>query len=210
MPFTILLADDHSVVRHGLKALIAHEGFTVVGEASDGHEAVNLAERLRPNLALLDIAMPLLNGVDAAREITKVSPSTKVIILTIYEGDTYVLRALQAGVKGYVLKSSPAEDVVKAIREVASGKIYLAPEVSQTVVNAYLTKSELPPNPLTPREIEVLQLICEGRRAKEIAVTLGITVKAAESHRTRIMEKLNINHTAGLIRYAVSQGLTHI
>ena len=207
MSLRILLADDHGIFRQGVKALLEREGFRVDGEAADGHTAIQMASQLTPDVVVVDLAMPLLNGLDAAREITRVSPRTRTILLTMHAEDPYVARALQAGVRGYVLKSQAAEDLVQAIREVARGAVYLSPGVSQTVVEAYLTKRDLPTDPLTPREHQVLQLIAEGKTTKEVASLLGVSVKTAESHRMRIMTKLDIHETAGLVRYAIRQGL---
>ncbi len=207
MSLHILLADDHLIVRQGLKVLLEREGFTVVGEASDGREAVRLAQELRPDIAMLDLTMPLLNGIDAGRAILQASPKTKIVLLTMHTEDHYVLEALRGGIKGYVLKTKSAEELVQAIQEVSMGKLYLTPGVSEAVVQAYLAKTDLPPEPLSLREREVLQLIAEGKTTKEVAVVLGISVKTAESHRTRIMEKLDIHQTASLVRYAIRRGL---
>lgn len=207
MSLHILLADDHLIVRQGLKVLLEREGFTVVGEACDGREAVRLAQELCPDIALLDLTMPLLNGVDAGRAILQTSPKTKVVLLTMHTENHYVLDALRAGIKGYVLKTKAAEELVQAIQEVSLGKLYLTPGVSEVVVQAYLAKTDLPPEPLSPREREVLQLIAEGKTSKEVAVVLGISVKTAESHRSRMMEKLNVHETASLVRYAIKRGL---
>ena len=207
MSIQVLLADDHLIVRQGLKALLEREGFTVVGEAVDGHEAVRLAQALHPDVAVLDLAMPLLNGLDTAREILRISPRTRTILLTMHPEDHCIFEALRAGVEGYVLKTQAAEDLVRAIREVFRGMIYLSPGVSRAVVQAYLAKTDLPPDPLAPRERQVLQLVAEGKTTKEIAVLLGISVKTAESYRTRIMQKLDIHETAGLVRYAIRRGL---
>lgn len=207
MSLRILLADDHGIFRQGVKALLEREGFRVDGEAADGHTAIQLASQLTPDVVVVDLAMPLLNGLDAAREISRVSPRTRTILLTMHAEDPYVARALQAGIRGYVLKSQAAEDLVQAIREVARGAVYLSPGVSQTVVEAYLAKRDLPADPLTPREHQVLQLIAEGKTTKEVAALLGVSVKTAESHRMRIMTKLDIHETAGLVRYAIRQGL---
>jgi DNA-binding NarL/FixJ family response regulator len=207
MSLHILLADDHLIVRQGLKLLLEREGFNVVGEACDGRESVRLAQELRPDIALLDLTMPLLNGVDAGRAILQTCPKTKVVLLTIHTEQHYVLDALRAGIKGYVLKTKAAEELIRAIQEVSLGKLYLTPGVSEVVVQAYLAKTDLPPEPLSPREREVLQLIAEGKSTKEVAVVLGISVKTAESHRTRMMEKLNVHETASLVRYAIKRGL---
>ena len=207
MSIRILLADDHTIFRQGVRALLEREGFHVAGEAADGHAVIQMAAQLTPDVAVVDLAMPMLNGLDAAREITRASPRTRTILLTMHTEDPYVARALQAGIRGYVLKSQAAEDLVQAIREVARGAVYLSPGISQTVVEAYLAKRDLPPDPLTSREHQVLQLIAEGKTTKEVAVLLGVSVKTAESHRMRIMTKLDIHETAGLVRYAIRQGL---
>ena len=203
----VLLADDHVVVRQGLKVLLEREGFHVVAEASDGQQAVQLAKQFQPDVAVLDVAMPILNGVDAAREIQKVSEKTKPIILTMHTESHYILEGLQAGAKGFVMKTHAAEDLVQAIREASRGRTYLSPEVSQTVVQAYQDKIDIRPEPLSPRERQVLQLIAEGKSTKEVAGLLNISVKTAETHRTRIMEKLDVHETAGLVRYAIRRGM---
>ena len=203
----VLIADDHPLIRQGLRTLLEQHGFTVVAEASDGREATQLAQELEPDVAVLDLAMPLLNGLDAAREITRASRRTKTIVVTVHTADQYVLAALQAGVRGYVLKSQATAELVQAIQEVMRGGRYLSPGVSEAVVQAYLRKTDLPADPLTPREREVLQLIAEGKTTKDIAGLLGLSVKTVESHRTRLMEKLDIRQTAGLVRYAIRRGL---
>ena len=207
MSLRILLADDHEIVRDGLRALLERDGFTVVGEASDGREAVKVAQDQQPDVAVLDLSMPSLNGVDAAKEIARVSPKTKAVLLTVHAEDQYVLTALRAGISGYVLKTKATADLVQAIKEVSLGKTYLSPGVSGAVVQAYLAKTDIPPDPLSSRERQVLQLIAEGKTTKEVATILIISVKTAESHRTRIMQKLDIHETASLVRYAVRQGL---
>ncbi len=203
----VLLADDHGLIRQGLKALLEGQGFQVVGEASDGQEMLRTAEKTRPDVAILDIRMPVLNGVDAARGLKKSSPSTKIIILTQHDENQYVTEALHAGAKGYVLKSQGAEDLVHAIREVCRGAVYLSPRISHTVVGAYLSKSADSPDALSGRERQVLQLVGEGKSTKDIAMQLGISVKTAESHRARLMKKLDIHETASLVRYAIRRGL---
>ena len=207
MPLRILLADDHLIFRQSLKGLLEREGFQIIGEAADGQEAVRRVRDLSPDVAVLDLAMPLLNGLDAAREIVRASPRTRPILLTMHTEDPYVMEALRAGIKGYVLKTQPSTDLVQAIQEVSRGRIYLSPGNSRTVVDAYLAKTELPPDPLSPREREVLQLVAEGKTTKEIARLLGVSVKTAENHRTRIMAKLDIHETAGLVRYAIRHGI---
>ena len=207
MSLQIILADDHPIIRQGFKAILEREGFEVVGEASDGHEASRLAQTLRPDVAVLDLSMPGLNGLDAARAVLRVSPRTKTILLTVHTEDQYVLGALQAGIKGYVLKTQAITEVVQAIQQVARGGVYLSPAVAEAVVQAYLAKTELPLDLLTPREREVVQLIAEGRTTKEIADVLGMSVKTAESHRANLMKKLDIHQIAGLVRYAIRRGL---
>jgi two-component system response regulator NreC len=207
MAISILLADDHQIVRQGLRVLLEREGFDVIGEAADGHEAVTLAGRLRPQVAVVDFMMPRLNGLDAAVQIQRISPGTKTILLTMYTEDRYVLEAFRSGLRGYVIKTQAAADVVQAIREVLREAVYLSPGISRTVIDAYRSKTDLPVDPLTPREREVLQLVAEGQTTKEIASTLGLSVKTADTHRSKIMRKLEIHDTAGLVRYAIRRGL---
>jgi DNA-binding NarL/FixJ family response regulator len=206
MSLRILLADDHVIVRQGIRNLLTQAGYDVVGEATDGREAVQLARDLHPDIALLDLAMPLLNGIDAAREIRKVSGQTKPILLTMQNEGPYVTEAFRAGVKGYVLKTQGTKDLCEAIREVARGSIYVSPSLSETTLGTP-AESVLPPDPLTPREREILQLIAEGKSSKEAADILGISFHTVESHRTRMMSKLAIHTRAGLVRYAIRQGL---
>ena len=203
----ILLCDDHAVVRQGLRALLEREKFEVSAEAANGYEAVRLARDSCPDVAILDIAMPVLNGLDAAREIRRACPKSKVLLLTMYTEDRYVLEALRAGIHGYILKSHAATELIQAIQQVCQGKVYLSPGISQAVVEAYLAKTDIPPEPLSHREREVLQLVAEGKTTKEVARFLGVSVKTAESHRTRIMQKLDIHETANLVRYAIRRGL---
>ena len=205
----ILLADDHGVVREAIRALLEQQGFQVVGEAADGLEAVRLAEKFKPRVAVLDLSMPLLNGVEASREIARISPQTRIIILTMYKEDQYVLEALRAGVFGYLLKTSAAKDLVEAIRQVSHGTVYLSPEISQTIIKAYRAGTEPVSTHLSLRESQVLQLVAEGKTTKEIASVLGIGVKTASSHRTRLMRKLDVHETAGLVRCAIRLGLVH-
>jgi len=210
MAVRVVLADDHSVVREALALLLAGAGFDVVGQASDGHEAVRLARDLQPDVAVLDVVMPLLNGLDAGREIQATSPRTKTLLLTSRHDEGLVMEAIQAGIRGCVLKTYQAKELIRAIGEVAAGGVYLSPELSRCVVEAYRSRTALPVDPLTARERQVLQLIAEGKRTREIAALLGISVKTAESHRTHITNKLGISQTAGLVRYAIERGLTVI
>jgi two-component system, NarL family, response regulator NreC len=208
MPTRILLADDHVIFRQGLRSLLEQAGMAVIGEASDGHEALRIAQAQRPDVAVLDIAMPHLNGLETARRLRETMPQTRSVVLTMHTEDPYVLEAMQAGVVGYVLKTQAAADIVQAIRDVHQGGMYLSSRVSRTVVKAYLTRSELPSDPLTTREREILQLIAEGQTTKEIAWRLGLSGKTVESHRINLMRKLNIHETATLVRYAIRRGLT--
>jgi DNA-binding NarL/FixJ family response regulator len=207
MSMKIVLADDHRVVREGLKALLVGQGFDVVGEAPDGREALRQVEHHQPDIAVLDLSMPQLNGVDAARTIVRRWPRTRTLLLTIHSEDPYVIDALRAGVRGYVLKTQAGTELAEAIREVGLGGVYLSPGISRAVVNASLGEGETPPDPLSPREREVLQLVAEGKPNKQIASDLGISVKTVESHRSRLTQKLDIHDTAGLVRYAIRQGM---
>jgi two-component system, NarL family, response regulator NreC len=203
----LLLADDHVMMRDGLRTILNEEGFKVVGEASDGLEAVRLGQSLEADVAILDISMPLLNGIDAAREILRSSPKTKIIILTMYTDDRYVLASLRAGISGFVLKSKASSSLVQAIHAVRNGEVYLSSGISKAVVDAFLAKDDNPADPLSGREREVLQLIAEGKNTKEIGCILGISTKTTDSHRANIMHKLHIPEVAGLVRYAVREGL---
>jgi two-component system, NarL family, response regulator NreC len=207
MPLRILIADDHAIVRQGFRALLERAGFDVVGEAVDGHESVRLAGELRPDIALLDVSMPLLNGLEAGRAIQQVRADTHVVLLTMHAEDHMMAAALRAGIRGYVLKSQAAEDLVRAIHAVARHEIYLSPGISQFVVDAYIKGESAPVDPLAPRERQVLQLVAEGKRSKEIGLILGLSTKTAESYRARVMEKLDIHDTAGLVRYAIRRNL---
>jgi DNA-binding NarL/FixJ family response regulator len=207
MPVHVLLVDDHQIIRDGMKAFLEREGYKVNAEAQNGQEAIRLAQKVRPDVVVLDISMPLLNGLDAAREILRNAPATKTILLTMHEEKAFVLEGLRIGVKGFVTKTHAAEDLVQAIRHALQGKTYLSPEVSQTVIEAYQTNDGLERDPITPRERQVLQLVAEGKTAKEVGQVLNISTKTAETHRARIMEKLNIHETAGLVRYAIRSGL---
>jgi len=210
MPLKILLADDHQIVRQGLRTLLEQKGFSVVGEAGDGLEAVKMAKNQHPDIAVLDLSMPLLNGVDAARQIKQDEPSTKSILLTMHTDEQYVLDAIRAGCSGYILKSEAATDLVKAIQDVSKGLTHLSSRVSKSVVQGYLDNNQPRTDPLSPRERQVLQLIAEGKTTKEIATLLEVSVKTADAHRTSLMKKLDIHGTAELVRYAIRTGLVQI
>jgi two-component system, NarL family, response regulator NreC len=205
MSIRVLLADGQRIIRKALRALLEQAGFEVLGEAWDSRGAANMAGELRPEVAILDL--PVASGVEAARSMQQLSPKTEQVLLTSETEEQRVLEALRAGIKGYVLKSQAATDLFQAIREVARGAIYLSPAVSRVVVQAWQDKVDLPRDPLTSRAREVLRLVAEGRTTKEIAQTLGLSVKTAESHRSRIMGRLGIHDTAGLVRYAIRRGL---
>jgi two-component system, NarL family, response regulator NreC len=203
----VLLADDHQIFRQGLRELLENAGHEIVGEAADGREALKLARSLAPDVAVLDVSMPLLNGLDAACELRRMAPDTKTVLLTMYTDSCYVLQALRSGTKGYVLKTQAADDLISAIRAVVRGEMYLSPGISASVVDAYLHKTDEPHDPLTLRERQILQLVAEGNSTKDIANLLNISFKTAESHRSRTMKKLDIHDVAGLVRYAISRGL---
>jgi DNA-binding NarL/FixJ family response regulator len=207
MSHRVLLADDHAIVRNGIKHILIQEGFVVVGEASNGREAVQMTKGLLPDVAILDFSMPLLNGIDAARQIREVAPRTKTLLLTMYKDESYVLRALRAGINGYVVKTQAAPDLVEAIRSILHGGLYLSPVISESVVKAALIQNERELDPLTPREREVLQLIAEGKSNKQISRELEMSVKTVDSHRRNLMVKLDIHETAGLVRYAIRTGV---
>jgi two-component system response regulator NreC len=208
MPIHLLLADDHQLVRQGLRVLLEQAGMVVLGEAADGLEALQLAHTHPPDVAILDIAMPHLNGLETARRLREAVPQTKIIVLTMHTEEAYVLEALQAGAGGYVLKTQAAVDIVQAIHTVIQGAIYVSPRIMHAVVQAYLHGATLPLDPLTSREREIVQRIAEGQTTKEIAVDLELSVKTVESHRVNLMRKLDIHDTATLVRYAIRRGLT--
>ncbi|HEV8646258.1 MAG TPA: response regulator transcription factor [Burkholderiales bacterium] len=209
MPCRVLLADDHQIFRQGLRRLLEAAGHEIVGEASDGREALRLARTLCPDIAVLDLSMPLLNGLDAGREMRRFAPEIKIILLTMYTDKGYVLQALRAGARGYVLKTQAAEDLILAIRQILRGETYLSPGVAASVVDAVLENASAAVDPLTARERQILQLVAEGNTTKEIAKLLNVSFKTAESHRNHIMKKLDIHEVAGLVRYAIRQGLLH-
>jgi two-component system response regulator NreC len=208
MTIRILLADDHLLVRQSLRILLEQARMAVVGEAADGPETLRLAHTHHLEVAVLDIAMPHLNGLETARRLRETVPQTKIILLTMHSEAPYVLEALQAGAVGYVVKTQAATDLVQAIHTTLQGAIYLSPQVTNAVVQAYLAGATLPSDPLTSREREIVQRIAEGQTTKEIAAALGLSVKTVESHRINLMRKLDIHETATLVRYAIRRGLT--
>ena len=209
MTVRIVLADDHALVRAGMKSLLASaEGFEVVGEASNGREAVRLVKTLKPDVALFDIAMPELNGLDAARRLSAECPEVRILILSMHTDPGYVREAMQAGTAGYVLKDAGVEELELAIRAALRGERYLDPRVSKQVIEGYVRGLEAPEGPeLTPRQREILQLIAEGRSTREIAQRLHVSVKTVETHRAQLMDRLGIRDVAGLTRYAIRIGL---
>jgi len=211
----IVLAEDHTILRQGLRALLATDsGLEIVGEACDGREAVRCVEKLKPELVLMDLSMPRMNGMEAIREIKKRHPQTRIIALTVHKEEEYLETTLQAGAEGYVLKDATHEELVLAIRSVMAGKPYLSPAVSGKIIAAYLERKKSPastacPPSLSPREREVLKLIAEGYRNRQIAIELCISLKTVEKHRANLMKKLDLHNTAALTVYAVEKGLVH-
>jgi DNA-binding NarL/FixJ family response regulator len=211
---TVLLAEDHMIVREGFRQMLELEDdFEIVGEAQNGRAAVALVKKHHPEVVLMDIAMPLLNGLEATRQVMKAVPSTKVIMLSAHSDDAYVKNATESGARGFLLKQTSAHDVCRAIREVQNGKTFFSPPISKRLDH----QNKKTPNragdlkkkmlELTSREMEVLQLIAEGKANKETASELGIGIKTVEKHREHLMEKLDIHDTAGLTRYAISAGI---
>jgi two-component system, NarL family, response regulator NreC len=204
----ILLADDHALVRQGFKMILAAQAdMEIVGEAGNGREAVQLCEELRPDIVVMDVAMPELNGIEATRRLATALPHTRVIALSMHKDSVYVREILRAGARGYLLKDSPAGDLVSAVRSVASGESYLSPGVSNAVLDDYRRHVTNPIDLLTTREREVLQMIAEGKTNKEIAGVLNLSVYTVDAHRGRIMEKLNLHSINELVRFAVRNGL---
>jgi DNA-binding NarL/FixJ family response regulator len=207
MPIQVLLADDHQIIRDGMKVFLEREGYKVNAEAQNGQEAVRLALKLQPEVVVLDLIMPILNGLDAAREILLHTPNTKTILLSMHDEIKYVVEGLRVGVKGFVTKTHAAEDLVEAIRKALQGVTYISPELSKSVFEAIKANTEVVQDPLTPGERQLLQLIAEGKTTKDIARLLNINTKTAETRRRRMMQKLDIRETAGLVRYAIRRGL---
>jgi two-component system response regulator NreC len=209
----VLLADDHTLIRAGLRMVVgAQPDLAVVGEASDGREAVAMAEKLKPDVAVMDIGMPSLNGIEAARQIRAALPDTQVVMLSMHSDEGYVLRALKAGAKAYLLKDSAEADLAQAIRAAAAGKSFFSPAVGQVLLQDYMrtlqrTGAEDSYELLSPREREILQLVAEGKSSKDIANLLTLSVYTVETHRARVMQKLNLRGIPELILYAVRKGI---
>jgi DNA-binding NarL/FixJ family response regulator len=211
---SILIVDDHNIVRQGLKALLAAEpDLIILAEAQTGREAVNLAAKLHPEVIIMDLAMPLLNGWEATRQILKAAPSARVVVLSTYDSDEHVQQAIAAGAAAYLIKQTAAADLVKAIHEVKKGNAFFSPAIAQRLREQTcrsLSEGEPPKTrnvELTPREAEVLQLIAEGFANKQIAGELGLSVKTVEKHRQQVMNKLNLHDTASLVRHAAAKGI---
>jgi two-component system response regulator NreC len=208
-----MLADDHKLMRSGLRVLLEQQAdLSVVGEASDGREAVVLAEAVKPDVLVMDIGMPNLNGIEAAAQIAQAHSKTAIVMLSIHSDESYVLRALKAGAKGYLLKDSAEADLLRAVHAVAEGKSFFSPAVSKVLLDDYVRKlkrsgTEDPYDLLTPREREVLQLVAEGKSNKDVAQLLNLSVYTVETHRSNIMEKLNLRGVPELILYAVRKGI---
>jgi DNA-binding NarL/FixJ family response regulator len=203
----IVLADDHPMLRQGVRALLERHGVEVVADVPDGKAAVEAARQLHPDVAVLDIMMPILNGIDAARQIAETCPETQVVLLTALEQERLVTEAVHAGVRGFVLKTQAGEDLVQAIEQVSRGGFYVGAGVSQAVVEACRAAAAEDRARLTSRERQVVQLVAEGKSTKQIAALLAITLKTAEFHRARVMKKLDVHDVAGLVRYAIREGL---
>ncbi len=215
--FRILVADDHEVVRKGLVALLQQQpNWEVCGEAGDGREAVEKTRELRPEVVILDIGMPSLNGLEATRQILKLNPQAKVLILTLHDSDQVVRDVLNAGARGFLLKSDAARDLVAAVEALRRDKTYFTSKVAAMVLEGYLKGGAGPApattgrNRLTPREREIVQLLAEGKSTKEVAVVLGLSVKTAETHRSNIMRKLQLHSVSDLVLYAVRNNIVHV
>jgi DNA-binding NarL/FixJ family response regulator len=212
--YQIIIAEDHTILREGLRALLlSHQNLEIVAEARDGQEAIRAVEKYRPDLILMDLSMPRMNGLEALHEIKKHNPETKVVILTVHKTEEYVLAALDRGADGYVLKDADHAELVMAIEQVLAGKRYLSPGISQQVIDGYIEGRKKQPkggsvwDSLTDREREVLKLIAEGYKNKEIADFLFISLKTVEKHRTNLMNKLDLHNTAALTALAIEKGL---
>jgi len=217
MAIRVFLADDHTIVREGLRLILESQGnITVVGEASNGRKAVHEVKKICPDIVIMDIAMPELNGIDATAQIAQSCPATQVIILSVYDTTEYIFEALKAGAKGYILKESAGEEVVRAIHRVHSGHNYLSQEISEAVVNEYVkhrggfTLEKSPLESLSKREREILQLVVEGKSSTEISNVLFLSPKTVDTYKSRLMKKLNVKDFPSLIRFAIKHGITSL
>jgi DNA-binding NarL/FixJ family response regulator len=204
----LLVADDHEVIRNGVRSLLeAQPGWQVMAEASNGREAVEKANRLKPDVAVLDIGMPSLNGLEAARQILRNDPHIKIVILTMHESENLIREVLKVGARGYVSKADAIRDLVTAVKAVRRGLTFFTAKVGEVVLEGYLGKTGATDSRLTPRQREIIQLLAEGQSSKEIAVTLGLSVKTAETHRANIMRRLNCHSISEIVRYAVRNNI---
>ncbi len=209
----IVIAEDHTILREGLRSLLSsNPNFEIVGEAEDGREAIRCAEKFKPDLILTDLSMPRMNGMEAIKEIKRESPATKVLVLTVHKAEEYILATFRAGADGYILKDSTHSELVMAVKKVLNGKHYISPEISEKVIVGYLEgkkslKSRTSWETLTQREREILKLIAEGYKNKEIADDLCISVKTVEKHRANLMEKLDLHNIQALTTFAIERGL---
>jgi DNA-binding NarL/FixJ family response regulator len=216
-PVSILIADDHELVRKGIRTVLeSRPGWQVVAEASDGREAVKKTQETKPNVAILDISMPQLNGLEATRQIAKEAPHTKVLILTVHDADPFIQQILEAGARGYLLKSDASPDLVSAVDAILRNKTFFTPKVGQIVLDGFLNKNPKSPDDaagnnalrLTARQRQIVQLLAEGKSSKEVAVALNISVKTAETHRANIMRRLDCHSVTELVHYAIRNGIT--
>jgi len=216
-PVSILIADDHELVRKGIRTVLkSRPGWQVVAEASDGREAVKKTQETKPNVAILDISMPELNGLEATRQIAKEAPHTKVLILTVHDADPFIQQILEAGARGYLLKSDASPDLVSAVDAILRNKTFFTPKVGQIVLDGFLNKNPKSADDaagnnalrLTARQRQIVQLLAEGKSSKEVAVALNISVKTAETHRANIMRRLDCHSVTELVHYAIRNGIT--
>ena len=212
-PVRMLIADDHEIVRKGFRAILEAQDCEVVGECGDGRRAVEMARDLHPDIVVLDISMPSLNGLEAARQILKARPQTKILILTMHESDSLIREVLDAGARGYILKTDAGRDLVAAVDALRRNKTFFTSRVAQMILDGYLKGDSQPDNGdgagdrLTPRQREIVQLLAEGKSSKEVAVALGLSVKTAETHRANIMRKLDCHSVSEVVRYAIRNNI---
>jgi DNA-binding NarL/FixJ family response regulator len=214
MPIKVFLADDHTVIREGLCSLLKKQNdITVIGDAGDGYQAVDQVQKLRPDVVIMDIAMPKLNGIEATHQIRKSCPKTQVVILSMYSSTEHIFQSLKAGARGYLLKESAGMELVAAVRAAYAGRRYLSQKIEETMIDNYvhqreLTEAKSPLARLSPREREVLKIVVEGKSSKEIANTLYLSPKSVETYRSRIMHKLSLSDLPNLVKFAIQHGLT--